>query len=259
MKLDWYVLCYNEEFIIPWIVQYWERIKQDGIDLHVYVYDNCSSDKSVEMLSKYDWITIAQFQTEGQDDIVQAQIKNTVWKRSKGKADFVVVSDFDEIIWSNDLESELQYMKDNDYNVLGTAWYAFCGDEIPAYDKDKYLHQMVGKGYKQHINHMKEYGHLGKFMIINPNTIDDMGWSVGNHICNPSSELRLYVSDKIVAFHINKGLSEDYFVNRRKIMSDNLSTRNKLYGMCFEYGYPEEKSREEYRQYQNEAVDISGM
>ena len=41
---------FNEEFIIPWIIQYWEKLISDGIDLHVYVFDNNSTDKSVEML-----------------------------------------------------------------------------------------------------------------------------------------------------------------------------------------------------------------
>ena len=257
MKLDWYTLCYNEEFIIPWIIQYWEKIRKDGIDLHIYVWDNYSTDRSVELLSKYDWITINYFKTEGQDDSAQAIIKNTVWKNSKGKADFVCVSDFDEIIWSNDLVSELQYMKDNGYNVLGTKWYAFCGDEIPVYTEDKYLHQLVGKGYKQYINHVPRYKDLGKFMIIDPNKIDDMGFSVGNHICNPQPYMKLYVSDKILAFHINKGLSEDFFVNRRKIMGKNLSENNRKYNMCFEYNYPEEKSREEYREYQKKSINLN--
>lgn len=257
MKIDWYCLCYNEEFIIPWIVQYWEKIRKDGIDLHVYVWDNYSTDKSVEILSKYDWITVNYFKTEGQDDIRQAMIKNTVWKNSKGKADFVCVTDFDEIIWSNDLKSELQKMKDGGYNVLGTQWFAFCGDEIPVYTEDKYLHQLVGKGYKQYINHMPQYKDLGKFMIIDPNLIETMNWSVGNHICNPKPQMKLYISDKIVAFHVNKGLSEDYFVNKRKIMGKNLSENNRKCNMCYEYNFPEEKSRKEYREYQKNSFDIN--
>lgn len=256
MKVDWYTLCYNEEFIIPWVIQYWEKIRKDGIDLHIYVWDNYSTDSSVEMLSKYDWITINYFKTDGQNDPIQAQIKNTVWKNSKGKADFVCVSDFDEILWSNNLKSELQYMKDNDYNVLGTLWYAFCGDEMPVYAEDKYLHQLVKKGYKQYINHMEQFKDLGKFMIIDPNKIEDMNWSVGNHICNPKPEIRLYISSEIVAFHINKGLSEDFFVNKRKTMGKNLSSLNRMKGYCFEYNFPEEQSRQEYREYQKKSIDI---
>lgn len=259
MKIDLYCLCYNEEFIIPWIIQYWDKLISDGIDLHVYVYDNNSTDKSVEMLSQYDWITINYFTTSGQDDIIQAQIKNSVWYNSKGKADFVVVSDFDEIIWSNNLIEELQYMKDNGYNVLGTPWYAFCGDEMPEYDENKYLHQLIKKGYKQYINHHPSYKHLGKFMLFDPNLIDSMHYSVGCHISNPTPYIKLYETDKIVEFHINKGFSENYFVSRRKIMADNLSSTNRMNGMCTEYWQPEEKTREEYRKYQKESIDISNM
>lgn len=257
MKIDWYTLCYNEEFIIPWIIQYWKKIINDGIDLHVYVWDNYSTDRSVEMLSKYDWITINYFKTEGQDDSVQAYIKNNCWKGSK--ADFICCCDFDEIIWSNDLVSELKYMKDNGFNVLGTKWYAFCGDKIPTYDDKHYLHQLVGKGYEQYINHMSEFKHLGKFMIIDPSKIDTMNWSVGNHICNPQPQMRLYVSDKVVAFHVNKGLSEDFFVNKRAIMGKNLSENNKRFNMCYEYNYPEQKSREEYKNYQKNCINIGKL
>lgn len=259
MKIDWYCLCYNEEVIIPWIVQYWVKLINDGVDLHIYVYDNYSTDKSVELLSKYPWITVMYFKTEGQDDIIQAEIKNNVWKNSKGKADFVVVSDFDEILWSNNLIEELQYMKDNGYNVLGTPWYAFCGDEMPKYDENKYLHQLIKKGYRQYINHHPSYKHLGKFMLFDPNLIDSMHYSVGCHISNPTPYIKLYETDKIVEFHINKGFSEDYFVSRRKIMADNLSVVNRMNGMCTEYWQPEEKTRAEYRKYQKESVDISNM
>lgn len=259
MKIDWYTLCYNEEFIIPWIIQYWEKLISDGIDLHVYVYDNNSTDKSVEMLSQYDWITINYFTTSGQDDIIQAQIKNSVWYNSKGKADFVVVSDFDEIIWSNDLITVLNDMKKDGYNVLGTPWYAFCGDKIPKFSNKKYLHQLVKKGYKQTINHQKDMQEFGKFMLFDPNLIESMNYSVGCHISNPTPYMKLYETDKVVEFHINKGLSEDYFVNRRKTMNDNLSETNKKFHMCYEYGFPEEKSREEYRRCQMDSVDISKL
>lgn len=259
MKIDWYTLCYNEEFIIPWIIQYWEKLISDGIDLHVYVYDNHSTDKSVEMLSKYDWITINYFTTDGQDDIIQAQVKNSVWQNSKGNADFVVVSDFDEIIWSNELISVLNDMKNGGYNVLGTPWYAFCGDKIPKFSKKKYLHQQVKKGYKQIINHQKDMQEFGKFMLFDPNLIESMNYSVGCHISNPYPYMKLYETDKVIEFHINKGLSEDYFVNRRKTMNDNLSSTNKRYNMCYEYGFPEEKSREEYQRYQRDSIDISKL
>lgn len=255
-KLDWYTLMYNEEDIIPYIHDYWQKLIDEGIDLHVYIYDNYSTDNSVKLLQDIPWITIRQFHSDGQNDIIQAQIKNSCWKESK--ADFVCVSDFDEVLWGN-LAEELEVMKQNGYNVMGTKWYAFCGDEKPTYTPGMYLHQLVKKGYKQHINHHPLYHHLGKFMIIDPSKVDNMNWSVGNHIANPQPQMKLYVSYKVVAFHVNKGLSEDYFVEKRQKMNKRLSPVNRKYGLCYEYSYTEEKNREEYRGYQNEAVDISEL
>lgn len=255
-KLDWYTLMYNEEDIIPYIHDYWQKLIDEGIDLHVYVYDNYSTDNSVKLLQDIPWITIRQFHSDGQNDIIQAQIKNSCWKESK--ADFVCVSDFDEVLWGN-LAEELEVMKQNGYNVMGTKWYAFCGDEKPTYTPGMYLHQLVKKGYKQHINHHPLYHHLGKFMIIDPSKVDNMNWSVGNHIANPQPQMNLYVSDKVVAFHINKGLSEDYFVEKRQKMNKRLSQTNLNWKMCIEYGYPEEQIRQEYRKYQAESVPIEAL
>ena len=55
--------------------------------LKVVVFDNYSTDNSVELLSKYPWIEIRQFHSDGQNDIIQAQIKNQCWLEAKGKAD----------------------------------------------------------------------------------------------------------------------------------------------------------------------------
>ena len=176
----------------------------------------------------------------------------------ESKADFVCVSDFDEVLWGN-LAEELEVMKQNGYNVMGTKWYAFCGDEKPTYTPGMYLHQLVKKGYKQHINHHPLYHHLGKFMIIDPSKVDNMNWSVGNHIANPQPQMKLYVSNKVVAFHVNKGLSEDYFVEKRQKMNKRLSPVNRKYGMCVEYGYSEERIRMEYQGYQRESIDISEL
>lgn len=259
MRLIVYTLCFNESDIIPYIVDYWKNLQSQVDYFKVVVFDNYSTDNSVELLSKYPWIEIRQFHSDGQNDIIQAQIKNQCWLEAKGKADFVIVQDFDEILWTSTLREELQYMKDNDFNVMATKGWTFCGSEIPSYQEGVYLHQQVKRGYYQRINHMKELEQFFKFMLIDPNKLETMSWSVGNHICNPKPSMKLYESDKSIAFHINKGLSEQYFVDKRKRMGKRLSSTNKQYGMCYEYNFPEEKSRKEYKQYQAESVDISNL
>ena len=88
------------------------------------VYDNGSDDGSVEYLSQYPWIEVRQFKTNGFDDTANMNIKNSCWKESIGIADFVVVSDLDECLYSPVLESELDYMKANDITICGPRQYA---------------------------------------------------------------------------------------------------------------------------------------
>ena len=252
-------LCYNEAAVIDWVVDYWLRLKGQLDGFKVVVYDNFSTDNSVELLSQYDWIEIRKFLSDGHNDVIQQQVKQGAWREFKGKYDFICICDFDEMLWSDNIKEELQYMKENGYNVLGNEWIAFCGKKMPTYTDGKYLHQLVKRGYHQYINHTNGYGHLGKFLLFD-SSILDIQWSVGQHILyDVKPQFKLYVSDKIITFHINKGLSEDYFVSKRKQMGARLSETNKRCGMGVEYLNPEHQIREEYRQYQAQSFDITEL
>ena len=262
MKLIQYTLMYNESEIIPYVVDYWIHLHSQLDEFKVVVYDNNSTDNSVELLSKYPWIEIRHFQSDGHNDVIHQQLKQDCWKESKGRADWCCVCDFDEILWSknNTLKEELEYADKHNFNVIGMKWYAFAGDSLPSYTEGTFLHQQVKRGYEQYINHTEQFKHLGKFILFNPNKIKEMHWSVGQHILHRVIPyMNLYVTSTVVTFHINKGFGEDYFVQKRQKMFKRLSQTNLRSGMGIEYGHPEEKIRQEYRQYQAQSIDISNM
>ena len=253
-KIILYTLSYNESDIVEYSIDYWKRL---GVDKAI-VYDNYSKDDTVEKLKKYDWIEIRNFKTDGMTDDLHAIIKNNCWKECRGKKDtWVIVCDFDEWLYAPDIDSVIDKMEKEKCSVLGTRWYAICNDSTPPYEEGKLLHQQSDKFYLQDVN--RNYPDLGKFMLINPTMINDMGWSVGNHICNPKGDFKLYIApnNEAVAIHLNKGLSEDYFVEKRKKMAARLSTLNRQKGYCFEYNFPEKQSREEYRENQKNSVNLN--
>lgn len=252
-KIVLYTLAYNESDIVEYSVDYWRSL---GVD-KVVCFDNESTDDTVEKLSKYDWVEIRSFHTDGMTDDIQAIIKNNCWKEQKGKDCWCLVCDFDEWLYSPDIDSVIDRMEENNCSVLGTKWYAICNDSTPPYEQGKLLHQQSHKFYLQDVN--RNYPELGKFMLINPNKIDDMGWSVGNHICNPTGDFKIYIADVKEAFaiHLNKGFSLQYFLDKRKKMAARLSALNRMKGYCFEYNYPEEKSRQEYLKNQENSFDIN--
>ena len=256
MTIHLYTLCYNEMSILPWVIDYWKQIPVTK----AIVYDNESTDGSVDYLKQFDWIEVRHFETDGMNDSVQKDIKNKAWKESKGVADFVIVCDLDEVIYSKNLGSIIKKMKDEDYNVLGMPWYMLCATEHPQHEEGKLLHEVAPDHWcNQRINHDGKHEHLGKFMLFDPNRVDDMGYSVGCHISHPSPSLRLLedTSGQVVSLHINKGFSEDYFVNWRKKAYDRLSTENKSHGFCYEYGWSEEQQRKWYRDNASNSFSIN--
>lgn len=257
MKIHWYTLTYNESDIVPFVIQYYKHIISQGIDLKVFIFDNYSTDNTVELLKQYDFIEIRYFNTNGQfNDDINRYIKNECWKMSKGNADLVCVSDFDEVIYSNNLKEKLESVLKFGFNVLGTPWYALCGDELPIYDENKLLHQIINRGYKQRMNHRQGYEHLGKFMIFNPNLVDTMNYSVGCHISYPQPLFNLYVANDIYAIHFDKGFGWKYRYNKRNKLSQRIPQELYNKGYAYEYKWDAEKCKKEYQENVNNSIKL---
>lgn len=64
LKIEIYTTTWNEEFQLPFAIDYWKRFITDETDFHVFVYDNMSTDNTLKILSQYPWITIYQFDTK---------------------------------------------------------------------------------------------------------------------------------------------------------------------------------------------------
>ena len=93
-----YMLCYNEELMLPYTLDYYSRYAE-----RIFVYDNQSTDSSVAICSGYDKVKVISFNTRRLlNDKVFLRIKNNVWKKARRKARYVAVIDTDEIIYYKD-------------------------------------------------------------------------------------------------------------------------------------------------------------
>ena len=123
-NIIWYVLCWNEMPILPFMIDYWKMIAKK-----VIVIDNNSTDGTLDYLRAFDWIEVKPYPINTNNtlnDDIHVRIKNDCWKEQKGKnVDFVIVSDLDEIIWSKNLYEDLKFFKDNKYAVVKPTGYDF--------------------------------------------------------------------------------------------------------------------------------------
>lgn len=255
LKIELYTCGWNEEYQLPFAIEYWKRFITDETDFKVIYYDNFSNDKSLEILSKYPWIEVRMFDTGGEmNEELLTIIRNNCWKGST--ADFVIVCDVDEQYYAKDIVKELKELKKKGAAVVACQWYALVGDK-ESYNTDTLLHKQIGRGYRQHINHRQDQSMFGKLQLFDPKQVSDMHYSVGMHFAFPDAPIT--VSYNIYQFHFDKGYNLDWNINRRKIMWKRLADSQKAKGFCVHYGLSEDKIIQEYKANQEKSIDISDI
>lgn len=250
-KTLWITLCKNEEDIIPYVIPYW-RIIADK----VIVYDNHSTDSSVELLSKHDWIEIRTFDSDGQNDIIQKQVKEQAYLEYKNDYDIIIITDLDEVFYFNDFKAVQEAFITQQYNVLATPIVSLCEENKPPYTEDL-LHKQCHMFYHKRMNHMEGFENYSKLSIFNTKASDKMLCSVGQHYVNTIPQTKVLISNDGFCLHIDKGLSKEFFIQKRMKMGVNLSQTNKKYGMGIEYLKSAEELEKEYMEYQTKAFDIN--
>ena len=243
MIVHLYTLCWNEMDILPFVVDYWKRFVT-----HAWVYDNGSTDGSVEYLKQFDWITVEHYESDGMDDSKLRDIKNSKWKQSKGKADWVIVCDMDEIVYSKDVLKELEEASANGYTAVDCDWYWFCEDFLPEYKND---------GILLHQKCTKFYNNAGKHLIFNPNEINEINYSIGAHTARPSGNYRPCNNNNIAVFHTNKGFGIEYKAERYKEMNNRLSEIDKKNKWSIHYGFSKEALINDYLICQKKSFNVN--
>lgn len=253
MKVCWICLCFNEIDILPFVSKYWERVADK-----VVVFDNGSTDGSIEYLEKLPYVEIRHFDSDGkQNDVIQKQVKEKAYLEFKDSYDIIIISDMDEVFYFNDFKALGAKMIDEGYNCMVVPIYSLCEDDKPVYDEDKLLHQQCHKFYKQKMNHMQGFEDVSKISIFNCKITDSINMSVGQHYVYTSPKMMIMLSYDGFCLHIDKGFGIDYKYRIRQKMWENLSDANKRGGMCLEYADDYDKVKKEYLENQKKSFDLN--
>ena len=181
MKIHAYFVCYNEEKILPVILDYYS-----GFCSKIFIFDNGSVDESIAIATTYPNVKVIPFDTGGlKDNKKHVQIKTQAYKeysRSGGRfteeiADWVICCDMDEIIYHHDLISIL-----SEYDRLHVTVPQVTGfDMVDVNDVDTSI--PILSQYKSGVRNSV----FDKRAIFKPSF--DMSYSLGCHSNGPGFEL----------------------------------------------------------------------
>lgn len=248
MVVHLHTICYNERDLMEIAIKYWASSVS-----HVFVYlMSSSNDGSKEFLSEFGkFISVIPIKDENEfNDARNIYIKNNCWKASRGKADFVIVTDFDEFIYAKDIIKELEYMKENNMTIVAPEIYHLTSKEniIDKLNYNIFLHEQVREGYYD--------PKFGKYCLFDPNAIEEINYLPGAHQCQPVGKIKYYDRNKIFLFHA-KYLGEERFVNRLTNCGTRLSQMNIQNNWGVEYNFSEENKRKIFNDKYDNRVNIS--
>lgn len=214
-----YTITYNEEVMIEFFINHYRKRFPN---CRIVVYDNCSTDKTVE-IAKRNRCEVVFYETDNKlSDAKFLEIKNNCWREAK--TDWVIVCDCDELL---DFNIRDLIVNRSRFNILKPDGYSILNEAEP-FDLNKLYYGFRDSGFD-------------KCVLFNKKQIKDINFDIGSHICNPIAndffEVK-YSIGEYKLFHY-KYLSQNYTIERNRLFASRLSDENKLKGWSHHYAYSE--------------------
>ena len=207
MKVNIYTITWNEEILLPYFIKFYKN-HFPNIDLNFIIYDNESTDKTIEIATNNNCI-IKTFSTNNTiNDIEYLNIKNNCWKNSN--ADWVIIVDCDEFI---DIYKQDLYKLENDkYNMVKTLGYNMINTivDIP------------------HTRSGARSIWYDKNALFMPKYIKEINYNPGCHYCEPIG-YNINICTNVFKLYHFKRLSLEYYLDRIRLCRNRLSNINIAY------------------------------
>lgn len=180
MKVEVFTIAWNEERYIKQFIDYYNWADK------ITVYDNCSTDNTARIAKDSGCIVIPYGKDE-QDNKVMLEVKANCWKDSK--ADWVIVCDVDEWLYHKDgMRKTLEFINTTEATIIETVGYSMISEEYkPLKEVDTGFYDATGNS--------------NKCVCFRPDRIDDMGWSIGCHRCEPIGDVKAITYPGIMLLH----------------------------------------------------------
>ena len=223
MLIYTYIFCWNEEKILPFTLDHYSQFSD-----RIFLLDNYSTDKSLEIARKYDKVTVIPITCEEDDDTYDeyksAKLRSTIYKdetygfNATDKADWAILVDADEFVYHSDLVKILKDYKEQGVAIPRLVGYDMFSKKFPAYKKGTLMTDLVKKGNLS----LAEC----KPVIIDPNRVE-VKFSVGAHFHSQVSGSALPSAFADIKLLHYKNLNKEYVIARYKQLAPRSSCSNK--------------------------------
>ncbi|HKY05158.1 MAG TPA: glycosyltransferase family 2 protein [Blastocatellia bacterium] len=239
VKIDVYALCWNEKRMLPYFFRHYDKLAS-----RYFIFDNGSTDGSVEMLKLNRKVRLGSFEVKGDSFVGEALSRyNECWKQSRGEADWVIVCNVDEHIYHPDLKGYLKRCKRLGVSLIIPEGFNMVSEAFP--ETEGPLYETVKYGMRDQL--------MDKPEIFDPDKIDEINFGPGRHGANPTGEVVTPRNVKVKLLHY-KYIGLDHLLRRHGELKSGLRPLDIKYGWGQHYLWDDEKKIEDYRRVKTNSV-----
>ena len=203
-RIHLYTICWNEAQILPFFFRHYES----WVD-RIYVYDNGSTDESRAILARHPKVKLRDFPWSYPDSFVQSQraFFDRCWRNSRGRADWVVVTDLDEHLHHPDLMGYLATCRRKGITCIPALGYEMVSDRFPG------PHECLARTITSGAPSRK----MNKLRLFDPDALIRTNFTTGCHRAAPKGRVVYPERDELLLLHY-KNFGVDYRLTRNKLL-----------------------------------------
>ena len=245
MKVDLYTICWNEADTLGFFFRHYDSI----VDRYV-IYDDGSDDGSLDILSAHPRVEVRRFTRGVADSFVKSHqaLQNTVWKESRGKADWVIITAIDEHLvlpGGAPLRAYLQACGSGGINAVPAIGFQMVADHFPA--PDAVLSRALTKG--------APFGKMNKLSIFSPDEVSP-SFTPGRHKAVLSGGAIYPDRDELMLLHY-KFIDFERTLKRQQALNERLGEIDRKNRWGYHYARTRDETRAEWDALSARALDIS--
>ena len=207
-----YTLCWNDSRLLPHFFRHYSPL----VD-RFFIFDNGSTDGSLQLLAGNDRVQVSHFQTEF-DSFADTELRlsEEMWKNSKGLADWVFVVDIDEHVYHEDLRSYLRICRQRGVTAIQAFGYEMVSETFPHASTP--LCDVVTNG-------VRASKYYDKMCVFDPSAITCTNFSYGRHSASPEGRVKWPAVREVLLLHYKK-LGVEYEIARSAELKTGLQSRD---------------------------------
>ncbi|MEO6292677.1 MAG: glycosyltransferase family 2 protein [Burkholderiaceae bacterium] len=229
--------------MLPFFFKHYDPIVRKYV-----VFDDGSTDDSLAMLKKHPKVELRPMPVPVDTDsriVSQLAVLEESWQESKGDADWVIVTDIDELIWHPNLAAYLRDMLEQGVTVIPALGFDMIAEDMP--QARDCLTDVVVFGAPTHL--------YSKINIFSPNAIQSMRFTLGRHHAKPLGRVQIPADDKLFLLHY-KYLGFDRLVKRNVQYLTRQRSKDLQYEWGAQYSWDEQRLRQEWQTVKLRAINV---